>query len=47
MLAYEKGYFKSFGRLQTEALEAALYKVKYSGCSISFDEIMDYVSRVR
>jgi len=44
ILAYEQGYFKSFTNLQKEALEAALYKMKYSGCSISFDEIHAYVS---
>ena len=46
MLAYEKGYFKNFNGLEKQALEAALYKMKYSGCSISFDEILDYVTRV-
>jgi hypothetical protein len=46
MLAYEQGYFKRFDKLQKEALEAALYKMKYSGCSISFDEILDYLSWV-
>ena len=46
MLAYEKGYFKNFEKLQREALEAALYKIKYSGCAISFDEIFDYMSWV-
>jgi hypothetical protein len=43
-LAYENGYFKNFTNLQKEALEAALYKMKYSGCSISFDEIHEYVN---
>jgi hypothetical protein len=46
MLAYEKGYFKSFDPIQKEALEAALYKMKYAGCSISFDEISDYLKWV-
>lgn len=46
MLAYEKGYFKSFVNLQEEALEAALYKIKFSGCSISFDEINQYMYKV-
>ena len=46
MLAYEEGFFNSFDKLQREALEAALYKMKYSGCSISFDEIFDYMSWV-
>jgi hypothetical protein len=43
MLAYECGYFKNFTKLQKEALESALYKMKYSGCSISFDEIHEYM----
>ncbi len=43
MLAYEKGYFKNFQKLQREALEAALYKIKYSGCAISYDEINSYM----
>jgi len=46
MIAYEKGYFKSFEKMQKGALEAALYKMKFSGCSISFDEIADYLSWV-
>jgi hypothetical protein len=47
MLSYEKGYFKSFERLHVNALEAALYKIKYSGCSISFKEIKQYVAGVQ
>ena len=45
MLAYEKGFFRSFKKMQKEALQSALYKMKYSGCSISFDEISTYLSR--
>lgn len=47
VLAYENGYFKNFEDLQKEALEAALYKMKFSGCSISFDEISNYISMVK
>ncbi|MBU0526918.1 hypothetical protein KKE92_00400 [Candidatus Micrarchaeota archaeon] len=47
MLAYEKGYFKSFEALEKNVLEAALYKIKYSGCSIGFKEIKEYMSGVR
>ncbi len=47
VLAYENGYFKNFSNLQREALEAALYKMKYSGCSISFDEIKGYIEMER
>ncbi|HSB46537.1 MAG TPA: hypothetical protein VLD37_00875 [Candidatus Bilamarchaeum sp.] len=47
VLAYENGYFKNFEALQKEALEAALYKMKFSGCSISFDEISNYVAMAK
>lgn len=47
MLAYEKGYFRSYGPLQAQALEAALYKMKYAGCSISFDEISAYLASAK
>jgi hypothetical protein len=46
MLAYEKGYFRHFKKLQKAALEAALYKLKYSGCSISYAEINSYLGSV-
>jgi predicted adenine nucleotide alpha hydrolase (AANH) superfamily ATPase len=36
-----------FEKLQKEALEAALYKLKYCGCSISFEEITEYLSLVK
>ncbi|MFH1394116.1 MAG: hypothetical protein ABII71_01750 [Candidatus Micrarchaeota archaeon] len=42
ILAYENGFFKRFQDMEKEALKAALYKVKYSGCSIRFNEIDDY-----
>jgi len=47
VLAYEQGFFKNFQKLQREALEAALYKMKYSGCSISFEEISTYMAMIR
>ncbi len=40
-VAYKKGYFRYRPR---ESLEAALYKLKYSGCSISFSEIEELLS---
>ena len=43
VVAYENGFFKPFGKLEKDAAEAALYKIKFSGCSISFDEIEEYV----
>ena len=47
MLSYESGYFKNFEELQAAVLEAALYKIKYSGCSIGFGEIKEYLAEVR
>lgn len=40
-LAREKGYFKKFKELAGAAYEAALYAVKFRGCSIGFDEIKE------
>jgi predicted nucleic acid-binding protein len=39
LLAYEKGYFNDYGPMKQEALEAALYRLKYSGCALSANEI--------
>jgi hypothetical protein len=47
MVAYEDGYFDHFDELKREALEAALYKVRFSGCSIRFDEIEEYMKLAR
>jgi len=47
MLAYENGFFKNFKAKQKSAVESALYKMKYSGCSISFDEITEYLNLVK
>lgn len=38
-LAKSKGYFKKFMEMETDAYRAALYALKFNGCSISFDEI--------
>jgi hypothetical protein len=40
-LANEKGYFKKYKDLSNAAYEAALYAVKFKGCSIGFDEIKE------
>jgi intracellular sulfur oxidation DsrE/DsrF family protein len=40
--AYEKGLFKDYGEMEKRAIEAALYGLKFSGCSISFSEIEEY-----
>lgn len=47
MLAYENGFFKSFQTMERQALEAALYRIKFSGCSIRFDEISKYLRWVK
>lgn len=47
MLAYENGFFKKFQTLERQALEAALYRIKFSGCSIRFDEISKYLRWVK
>ena len=47
ILAYERGYFNNFGKMKREILEAALRKSKFSGCSIRFDEIEEYLSSLK
>lgn len=42
MLAYENGFFQKFQNMENEAMKAALYKVKFSGCSIRMGEIEEY-----
>ncbi len=44
-LAYERGYFNKFRRKE-EMFEAALYKMKYSGCAVSEDEIARLVNKL-
>ncbi len=45
LLAHELGYFADYGELEREAVEASLYKLKYSGCAIGFEEIGDYARK--
>lgn len=45
LLAYEKGYFADYGALEKDAIEAALYKLKYAGCAVGFSEIAAYVEK--
>ena len=45
LLAHEKGYFSDYGELEREAVEASLYKLKYSGCAIGFGEIGEYARK--
>jgi len=47
ILGYENGYMEKFGEIKESALEAALYKIKFSGCSISFDEVKEYFKSVK
>ncbi|HIH23176.1 TPA: hypothetical protein HA238_05600 [Candidatus Micrarchaeota archaeon] len=47
MLAYENGFFDGFGAdSKKNAVNCALYKIKFSGCSIRFDEIFEYLQSV-
>ncbi|MFH2020577.1 MAG: hypothetical protein ABIJ34_04135 [archaeon] len=43
VLAYENRYFDDYGDMHVAILRAALYRLKYSGCSIRFQEIEDFV----
>ncbi len=47
IIAFEYGFFDGFGDMKLQALEAALYKIKFSGCSISFDEVKEYIRSVK
>ena len=47
ILAYENGYFDDYKEMKTEIIEAYLYKIKLSGCSIRFDEISEFVKSIR
>ena len=44
LVAYEKGYFEEYGELEKDAVEASLYKLKYSGCAVGFSEIDEYMA---
>lgn len=41
-LAYEQGFFKAWKELEKEFVLSLLYKVKYNGCSLSFEELDEY-----
>ena len=47
ILAYENGYFDQYDTLKVNILEAALHKVKFSGCAIRFDEIKTFIDGLR
>ncbi|MFA5077495.1 MAG: hypothetical protein WC488_03645, partial [Candidatus Micrarchaeia archaeon] len=42
-LAYSNGFFENYKKMGKEIYSAALYKLKYSGCSIRFDEIEELI----
>ncbi len=46
IFAYKKGYFDSFSDPKT-VLKSALYRLKYTGCSLSFEEIDNYISSIK
>ncbi|MBI2079594.1 hypothetical protein HYT84_02425 [Candidatus Micrarchaeota archaeon] len=46
IISYENNYLDSFGDLKKDALAAALHKLKFSGCSIRFDEIEAYIHSI-
>jgi len=43
ILAYEYGYFDRYGKEKNIALESALFTLKFSGCSLSYEEINDFM----
>lgn len=46
-VAYEYGFFGRYKDVEKEAYEAALYKVRFSGCSIGMNEIREYLKQVK
>jgi len=45
-LAFEQGRFRKYAGMEKEALEAALYSVKFAGCGVSFEEIETYLKGI-
>jgi len=45
LLAAERGFFRDYRELEEDAIEAALYRLKYAGCAVGFSEIDFYLSR--
>lgn len=43
VIAYNFGYFDKYGKDKENALESALYTLKFSGCSLSYEEINDFM----
>jgi len=47
ILAYEYGFFNKYQNMEKAALEAALYRIKFAGCSISFEDIEQCLNQVK
>ncbi|MDO8553912.1 MAG: hypothetical protein Q7S22_03845 [Candidatus Micrarchaeota archaeon] len=47
VIAYENGFLDKFNEFKKQAFEAAMYKIKFSGCAIRFDEIAEVVKAER
>ncbi|MFP3950321.1 MAG: hypothetical protein ACLFUZ_04510 [Candidatus Micrarchaeia archaeon] len=45
--AYENGFFSRFGAKESEAAEAALYRLKYAGCAVSFADLKKYSKMIK
>lgn len=45
-LAYQYGFFDEYKSLKKEMYATALYKLKYSGCAIRYDEIEELIKMV-
>jgi predicted nucleic acid-binding protein len=46
ILAYEYGYFDKYGNEKEIALESSLFTLKFSGCSLSYEEINDFMREI-
>jgi predicted nucleic acid-binding protein len=46
-LAFEKGYFENELSQSNQAIEAALFALRYSGCAVSEQEITEYLKTKR
>lgn len=44
---FEQGFFVEYGELERQALEAAFYAIKYNGCSVSFQEISQFLAELK
>ncbi|MBU0586582.1 hypothetical protein KJ780_03650 [Candidatus Micrarchaeota archaeon] len=42
--AYENGFFNPYGKMKKQVYSAALYKLKYAGCAISYPELEELIN---